>query len=134
MTCQTQQTLTALVGEAGALSLMQRFGGTDCYVPRVKSLTQDHVLVELLGIKAAKNLCRYYDGISVAIPLGTATQKLVRDELIVELHCKGKTNKEIAKKLGMTSRSVRGILSKWRQNNNQLPQKPKKDDRQLSLF
>jgi hypothetical protein len=107
------QEIAELIGEAKALEIASRAGGTRIYFPATAG--DKHWLVECIGRDAADKLCGHFAvggrrGQRIEIPLyvsGTYRQ-LVRAiaQRVHKLHDGGASATEIARKAGVTQRSV----------------------------
>lgn len=125
--------IAELIGEAGALAIAARVGGTRIYLPA--TLDDDHWLVAAIGAEPAKKLCKHFAvegkrGQRIEIPLavgGTYRQYLRHvQQRIHELDGEGFSANEIARKVGTTERAVHRARAKHRGS--------KPGDRQRSLF
>ena len=125
--------IAELIGEAGALAIAARVGGTRIYLPA--TLDDDHWLVAAIGADQAKKLCKHFAvegkrGQRIEIPLavgGTYRQYLRRvQQRIHELDEEGFSATVIARKVGTTERAVHRARAKHRGS--------KPGDRQRSLF
>lgn len=103
--------IATVAGEAAALAIAARAGGTRVYIPA--QVADDHWLVECVGRRAADLICRHFafeqHGQRVDIPLcaGTYTQvKRMIARRVHELDREGKSAREIARRIGVTQRSV----------------------------
>ena len=93
-----------LPGDDGR-KLCQAFGGTRVFIPR--GYSDDHPLVELLGVEAATRLIRRFGGTQQSIPMAKSNRK--RDEAIRNDWMDGMTKRKIALKYGLSERSVHRI-------------------------
>lgn len=107
------QEIAELVGEAGAIAIASRAGGTRIYFPA--HADDAHWLVKAVGRVAADKICAHFAvggrrGQRVEIPLyvGGTFRQLVRAvaERVHKLHQGGKSSTEIAREAGITQRSV----------------------------
>jgi hypothetical protein len=120
-----------LVGEAGAIAIASRFGGTRVYFPA--KAEEKHWLVECVGRAAADKLCDHFavDGrgqrIEIPLYVGGTFRQLVRAvaQRVHELDGAGASSTEIVRKVGITQRSVHRHRARHR---------GKKDDKQGRLL
>jgi hypothetical protein len=99
--------IAALASPEAALRLVERFGGVACYFP--KRPRPGHVLVDAIGLEAAKILAERFGGTSPEIPVLATRHRL--KQAIVE--AEGGTA-EIARDLGCSARYVRMIRNSGR--------------------
>jgi hypothetical protein len=103
----SSQNLTAqlfdLLGEEKFVRLCEELGGTRLYVPT--NLRDSHVLVQLLGRKAASDLSRAFSPDSIRIPLA-------RDRRALHYRRKGLTCGKIARLLGITESGVNKLFNR----------------------
>ena len=102
--------IAELIGEAGALAIAARRGGTRAYFP--ERLSEDHWLIECVGPAAAQKISERFGGNASDIPLviGGSYRQFLRAiaKRVHELDSDGGLcDGEIALKLGITDRSVR---------------------------
>ncbi len=90
-----------------ALAIARRFGGTDLYVPL--NPTEHDPLARCVGIDAANRIARLYGGGRVEIPLGNTARRAERNRAIRRMAAEGRSVSEIARRFGMTTRSIRRI-------------------------
>ncbi len=108
------QEIAELVGEAAAVAISSRFGGTRVYFPTAAKAHEGHWLWECIGLEAAKKLCDHFEvdgrGQRIEIPLyvGGTFRQLVRAiaTRVHELDQAGASSTEIVRKLGVTQRTV----------------------------
>ncbi|GEC14268.1 hypothetical protein [Nitrobacter winogradskyi] len=101
--------IAELIGEAGALAIAARRGGTRVYFPQ--KVPADHWLVACVGLKAAAMVSERFGGETCDIPLviGGTYRQFIRAiaERIHELDGTGDSHAhEIAHRLGVTQRTV----------------------------
>ena len=109
-----------LIGEVGALNIAAQKGGTRVYFPA--RVDDTHWLAAVVGIDNARKLCDHFavdgSGQRIEIPLfvGGSYKQFIR-ELSKRLHAldaDGASEREIARKLGVSQRSVRRHRSRHR--------------------
>jgi Homeodomain-like domain len=125
------QEIADIIGTAGALQIASRYGGTRVYFP-ASSFIGKHWLVECVGQEAADKLCDHFAvdgrGQRIDIPLfGGTYRQLTRSiaERVHKLHVDDASSTEIARRLGITQRTVHRHRARYR---------GKKDDKQHKLL
>lgn len=119
-------------GEAAAVALAARVGGTRIYIPA--RVTDGHWLVECVGRKAAEKICAHFavdgSGQRIDVPLagGGAYPQLRRAiaKRVHDLDKQGKSSREISQSVGVTQRTVHSHRAAHRGGS--------KSDKQGSLF
>jgi DNA-binding transcriptional ArsR family regulator len=121
--------ISAAAGEAAAISIAARVGGTRVYIPT--RLEEDHWLVEAVGREAAQKICAALGGDRHVIPTcGGGAYKNFRRDIARRVHTldqEGKSAGEIARAVGLTMRAVHRHRAAHRGGG-------RKDDPQGSLF
>lgn len=105
----TAQSLSEIIGDKAAITLLDKKGGGRIYIPA--HLSDDHYLIALIGRKAAVALVDHISingsGDEIELPMGsTGREKLYRRERDRLLKA-GISNSKIARQLGVTDRTVR---------------------------
>ena len=123
----TAQSLSEIIGDKAAITLLDKKGGGRIYIPA--HLSDDHWLIALIGRKAAIALVEQISingsGDQIELPVGsTGRERLYRRERDKLLKA-GKSNSQIARELGVTDRAVR----RARQRSRDVV-----DDKQRRLF
>lgn len=77
------------------------------YVPSVRRLQPDHMLVRILGWKDAEKLCRHFGGEILQPASCTEIYRAFRDRSIARLVSEGVPPKMVAEWFGVTDRHVR---------------------------
>lgn len=120
--------IASVAGEAAAVAISARRGGTRVYIP--SKVTNRHWLVDTVGREAAKKVCKLLARQKVEIPLsiGGAYRTLNRAvaKHVHQLIKDGASEAEIARAVGITGRTVRRHRRAHRGQG--------KDPRQQSLF
>ena len=127
------QEIAEVAGEAAALALAARFGGTRVYFPTAANVHEHHWLFESVGLEAAKKICDHFEvdgrGQRIEIPLyvGGTYRQFVRaiTERIHKLDQGGASSSEIVRTAGVTQRTVHRHRARHR---------GKKDGKQGRLF
>ncbi len=112
--------LVALLDEPDFVRLVEHYGGTRLYVPASGDSTQ---LAEVMSAKAAIALARRFAGATIRVPLA-------RERRARQYRAEGRSNAEIARRLGITETGVDKLF-------HRMPGKPVKgsrDPRQTDLF
>ncbi|MDT8446176.1 MAG: Mor transcription activator family protein [bacterium] len=100
--------LVSILGQEGALKLIQRFGGTALYIPH--NPPQNHALSLVLGPEGAARLASYYGGENLYLPLGRQWLREQQRRMIHDLKAQAVPNNQIAQRIGCTSRWVRMVI------------------------
>lgn len=106
---ESMQPVAQVVGVAGALKLMDRYGGDRVYVPQ--RLTLFHPLVDLLGLEAALALSFAYGGDYLAVPVGVAMRCQARNERLWRLRQQGWSYSQIRQEFNLSRRRIAEILA-----------------------
>ncbi len=110
--------LKGLLGDDGFVALAEAFGGTRLYVPH--KVDADHEISRAVGLERALRLSRRFSPSELRVPLA-------REERAVHYRVHGLSNRQIARKLGITETGVDKMFAK-------MEEKPVKGSAQLSLF
>lgn len=112
------------IGVSAALSIVLRWAGRKLYVPRPEGLTDEHELVELLGMPLAWKLASAIGSRGIGrVILIPQCQRMLLDQRDAEILRRGKPVLEggagqsafvIAQDYGLTDRAVRSILARQR--------------------
>ena len=105
-----------------ALRLVDKYGGTNLYIPI--EIPEEHPLVTLLGVVKANALSRRMDVISkdhpaeraFHVPVCKHALKRIRDRQMYQAYLGGKSAAKLALEHGMDERSIRRILSDVKKN------------------
>ena len=119
--------LREVVGDAAAMKLLAEYGGGNTYIPA--KLPDEHPLVMLIGRAAAEALVKEYTrdnvGAQIELPRGSSGLFAQYRRQLAEAVAEGGSDKDVARRLGISSRTVRRQRQKLRQEP---------DDRQGDLF
>lgn len=100
--------IASVAGEAAALAISARVGGTRVYIPT--HAPDDHWLVESVGREAADKVCARLAGDRYDVPtLGVGAYRRFRLAVAKHVHDldkAGKSAREIARAAGLTQRAV----------------------------
>lgn len=99
-------------GLAAAVAIGLHYGGRRVYIPRNLPLEDDHQLIKLVGVMAARKLARHYDGLTLTIPPTLIGQQGRRRATVIALHAGGASQCDIAHRLGIARSTVQRILHK----------------------
>jgi hypothetical protein len=109
MTYSWLPTLLAEIAEVAgldaALTLAAAKGGIEIYVPVRTS--DDHWLVAAIGREATDKLCRRYPGSRLTLPLGPGGSLAAIRRTVGRMIDEGRSETEIARAVGYTTRGVR---------------------------
>jgi hypothetical protein len=105
--------IATIAGLPAALALAEKYGGTRVHFP--SRAPDGHWLEQLVGREAADKLCAHFrsrgrGGYSVEIPLGPKNFYMKARRLTVELKEQGVSGYETARRIGVSSRTVRRYL------------------------
>lgn len=113
-----------IIGEAAALKLVERFGGTTPRLPAIKNINADHPLAQCIGIETLTILAKETGGgrwLYVAKCARGLREARNRD--IVALYTDGVKVEELARRYHLSDRQIWNILGST-----------VVDDRQAGLF
>lgn len=111
-----------LVGLAGVMLLVERFGGVRIFIP--KQVGREHVLVWTLGWEMARLLCRHFGGETINVPRASRAMQSLRNRHLVARHRQGATVRELAQSSGLTERRVYAILAQFSRSDGPPPGAP----------
>ena len=97
----TLAAIAEVIGLQRTLSLAKKAGGTRLYFS--KTAKPEHSLVQLVGLRAARDLANRFGGESLHVPNGRAALNSYRARA---LRREGRTVREIARKLGLSDRWI----------------------------
>ena len=108
------QEIADIIGEAGALQIAARFGGTRVYIPATLVDPEAHALFDCVGGDNANKLCAHFgvDGrgqrIDIPLHVGGTYRQLNASiaERVHKLDEADASSTEIARKVGITQRTV----------------------------
>lgn len=95
------------MGEADAFKLVEALGGTKLRVPQ--SFAEDHVLLDIISVRAFLALINEYGGIDIQLPKYDSVLRQFRHQRVNALLDQGFTNKEVALATNYTQRQVINI-------------------------
>ena len=94
--------IAGLAGTRAALDLALALGGQPAHIPLPQNLSPDHPLAVAMGTRAG-SVCERFGGESLYIPIA-------RRALCKDLAAQGMTQSKIARRLGVSVRTVRRHL------------------------
>jgi len=120
-------------GMEAAWAIVRAHGGTTVYFPR--NAVEGHWLTELVGIAAARKICRHFGvantGMRVLIPLARQGQQ--QERLVKALEA-GMSATAAATAAGMHERSAFRARKRLKEGGKLKPRRKPVDDRQQELF
>ena len=116
--------LYEIVGQAGLLALIERYGGTRLYVPQ--TILEGAELAQIVRLAPARRLAKRYGGDTLAIGLCKEWRAHV-------LRREGHTLAQIARRVGMTEGAVWRLLNTGRGAREPRPQAAKRQGRAVQL-
>ena len=107
------QRLADWVGHDAALVLVSHFGGaTTPYIPSPDRLTEQHWLVELVGMEPARTIAFNLGGGTLHLPKCTAALRATRNQMILDAYYRErKTQRELALLYKLDERQIRSIVN-----------------------
>jgi hypothetical protein len=134
MTSITPSTLTVtpvnllevveIIGEAAALKLVERFGGTTPRLPAIRNINPDNELAQCIGIEALTELVKATGGGRwMYVAKCARSLRDARNREIVQLYSESVPVVELARRYHLSDRQIWNILGST-----------VVDDRQVSLF
>ena len=116
--------IVEIIGEAAALKLVERFGGTSPRLPAVRNINADHPLAQCIGIVPLTELVKATGGGRwIYIARCARGLREARNREIVQLYSDGVPVDELARRYHLSDRQIWNILGST-----------VVDDRQVSLF
>ena len=115
-----------LIGVDASLSLIQAFGGTRLFVPTKHAVSVNHEISHIVGLKALQSLAEQLGGTPIEVPMGSPITTAMRNKAVREASKKD-SHPKLARKFGLTLRSIRTILSSEEKPKNNI-------DRNYDLF
>ncbi len=87
------------------LKLIECFGGSRVYVPRLEQITEDHAIARAIGMAAARAVSRIWVNEQWEVPRATRAKRLARDRAI-RREPRTISVAKLALKYGLTERQV----------------------------
>lgn len=116
--------IVEVIGEAAALKLVERFGGTTPRLPAIRNITPDHPMAQCIGIEALTALVTATGGGRwLYVARCARGMRESRNRQIVEQYSNGTTVEALARRYHLSDRQIWNILGSTVM-----------DDKQESLF
>ena len=115
-----------LIGVEAALNLIHSFGGTRLFVPAKHAVNVQHEITHVVGLKAFQMMADQLGKTYIEIPMGTPITTAMCNRAVRDAS-KKESNTKLARKFGLTLRSIRAILSSEEKLKNN-------EDRNYDLF
>jgi Mor family transcriptional regulator len=103
--------IARLIKVENALNLIDAFGGTKIYIPVRQALNVNSELAQVIGLSKLQLLSDQLGNDHIEIPMGTPITVAMRNRQIRELAKKRVSKESLARKFGVTLRSIRGIVN-----------------------
>lgn len=103
--------VTKLLGVEAALNLINTYGGTGIFVPHKHALNVDHEIANSIGYKNLHLLSEQLGNNTIEIPIGAPITVAMRNRMIRNLAKKNEPKSKIARKFGVTQRTIRTIVN-----------------------
>lgn len=100
-----------LIGVKPALSLIESYGGILVFVPHKHALGIHHELSQIIGYSKLQLLSEHLGNTSIEVPMATTITIAMRNRTIRELVAKKESRSKIARKFGVTIRTIRSIVN-----------------------
>jgi Mor family transcriptional regulator len=103
--------LVKTLGLPAALRLVERFGGTRIYLPRSELMSAEHAVAQVVGLEAARDLCKLWPSERPSIPRAAQFLRGERDRALLT-DANDHTVPQLALKYELTERQVYYILAR----------------------
>ena len=103
--------IARLIKVENALNLIDAFGGTKIYIPVRQAVYVNSELAQVIGLSKLQLLSDQLGNDHIEIPMGTPITVAMRNRQIRELAKKRVSKESLARKFGVTLRSIRGIVN-----------------------
>ncbi|MEG9129339.1 Mor transcription activator family protein, partial [Acinetobacter baumannii] len=100
-----------LIGIKPALSLIESYGGILVFVPHKHALGIHHELSQIIGYSKLQLLSEHLGNNSIEVPMATTITIAMRNRTIREMAAKKESRSKIARKFGVTIRTIRHIVN-----------------------
>lgn len=97
-----------LVGVDNAVELSKKLGGRRIRIPSRHTMSDNHLIAQVIGIKPALKIASMFVGTRIEIPV--FGRKLERDNAIRQAYADGESVSGIANRFCVSGRNVRRIL------------------------
>ena len=102
--------IAKLITVSNALNLIEAHGGTKVFIPKRQALNVNSELAQIIGLSKLQLLAEQLGNETIEIPMGTPITVAMRNRKIREM-AQTTTKEKLARKFGMTLRSIRGIVN-----------------------
>ena len=99
-----------LIGAEASLHLIEEFGGTRVFVPAHHAINVNHAITHAVGLKSLQRLAEQLGKTYIEVPMGTPITIAMRNRAVRDAS-KKESNAKLARRFGLTLRSIRSILS-----------------------
>jgi len=103
--------IARLIKVENALNLIDAFGGTKIYIPVRQALNVNSELAQVIGLSKLQLLSDQLGNEHIEIPMGKPITFSMPNGQIRELAKKRVSKESLARKFGVTLRSIRGIVN-----------------------
>ena len=103
--------IARLIKVENALNLIDAFGGTKVFIPKCHALNVQSELAQAIGLSKLQLLAEHLGNETIEVPMGTPNTVAMRNRQIRELAKKRGSKESLARKFGVTLRSIRGIVN-----------------------
>lgn len=100
-----------LIGVEAALQLIDAYGGTSIFIPNKHALNIEHDISRVISLKKLQLLSEQLGNNTVEIPMGSPIVVAMRNRMIRDLARKKESKPKIARKFGVTQRTIRTIVN-----------------------
>ena len=102
--------IAKLITVSNALNLIEAHGGTKVFIPKRQALNVNSELAQIIGLSKLQLLAEHLGNETIEVPMGTPITVAMRNRKIREM-AQTTTKEKLARKFGMTLRSIRGIVN-----------------------
>lgn len=99
-----------LLGAEASLHLIDAFGGTRIFIPSKHAINVNHTITHTVGLKSLQRLAEQLGKTYIEVPMGTPITIAMRNKAVRDAS-KKESNTKLARRFGLTLRSIRSILS-----------------------
>lgn len=118
---ETAQQIADVIGYEKTMELVRAKQGDKCrslYVPTSGRLKDSHLLVQTLGVEAARELANEFAGYTLSLPRCPSVFKQERNKKVIQMRQQGMKYQSIAEELDMELEAVKAIYYRWAKMNN----------------
>lgn len=118
---ETAQQIADVIGYEKTMELVRAKQGDKCrslYVPTSGRLKDSHLLVQTLGVEAARELANEFAGYTLSLPRCPSVFKQERNKKVIQMRQHGMKYKAIAEELCMSVDAVKKVYQRWRKSFN----------------